>query len=332
MRRRRTQPRANRRLEPSTAARQIVRDRRRRRSLCSARRRRAHDRVGDKAFAGAERPVAAGRLRVRPAAGAGVVGRRVLVSDDLHESGAAATRRLLGHEEAAAPGDGRRAFAGRPKRARIRWSPWRSRLPGCRHLASALGSSEMGRADPSINDLHDELFDGRPRKEGTRYERLTSLVVKILDPTATVMHDRDVAAGLPRRSVHQIDVVVDRPGHRGSQRLLIECRHHGRSITKKDVQAHESASRQIGAHPVLVTTVGYQSGAKTFAEDEGVTLLVLRRFTDADREGRLMEVPVKVEMTFEFPCPSDIRGRMKWGMIGWSPVDAARFLVPVCPC
>ncbi len=161
-----------------------------------------------------------------------------------------------------------------------------------------MADSHVPPADSSIDRLHDELFDERPGKPGTRYERLTSLVVKILDRHATVVHDRDVRATAPRRSVHQIDVVVDRLGSQRPERLLIECRHHGRRIVKKDVQAHHAAALQIGAHPVLVTTVGYQTGAKTYAEDEGITLLVLRRFEDSDRENRLMELAMDVRLTF----------------------------------
>lgn len=47
-----------------------------------------------------------------------------------------------------------------------------------------------------------------------------------------------------------------------------------------------------------VTTQGYRKGAKTYAEDRGVTLLVLREFRPEDWEGRIREIPVKMEMTF----------------------------------
>jgi hypothetical protein len=148
-------------------------------------------------------------------------------------------------------------------------------------------------ATAGIDELHDELFPDRPAGAGTRYERLAALVLQLLNPEATIVHDQVLPAAPPDRSSHQIDVIVDIPGA-GRQRILIECRHYQAPIEKRAAMAHWAVAEQLGAHAVMVTTKGYRVGAKTYAEDKGMTLLELRTFRPEDTEGRLMSVTVDV--------------------------------------
>jgi hypothetical protein len=114
MRQRRTQPRATRRRKPSTAlgkpsVRAAADDR------LAQFAGRAHDCLGDEGLAGGERPVpAAKRVRARPAVIAGVVGRRVLVSD--HDE-VWRTRTSAFDEGGALKGGTRRTRSGRPASA-----------------------------------------------------------------------------------------------------------------------------------------------------------------------------------------------------------------------
>ena len=155
----------------------------------------------------------------------------------------------------------------------------------------------MAKKRDALDELHDELFSERPQKDGTRYERLAALVFKILDPEAHVVHDRDLPALPPEQSEHQIDVVIERPG-KDPVRALVECRHYNEVLEKKDVMAHRAAADQIGAQAVMITTKGYRSGAKTYAEDKGVSLLELRPFRPGDWKGRVREAKMDFEFVF----------------------------------
>jgi hypothetical protein len=156
----------------------------------------------------------------------------------------------------------------------------------------------MPHVPDAVDALHDELFPDRPAKDGTRYERLAALVLKILDRDAEVAHDRFLPAAPPDKSEHQIDVVVERPG-RDDVRVVVECRHYKDVIEKTQVMAHWAVADQLDAHGVMVTTKGFRSGAKTFARDKGMTLLQLRAFRpETDWEGRIKEVELDLELTF----------------------------------
>lgn len=156
----------------------------------------------------------------------------------------------------------------------------------------------MPRKADAVDALHDELFADRPAKDGTRYERLAALVLKILDRDAKVAHDRVLSAAAPEQSGHQIDIVVERPGHR-DVRIVAECRHYNKVIEKPQVMAHWAVAEQLGAHGVMLTTKGFRSGAKTFARDKGMTLLQLRAFEpDSDWRGRIKEIEIDLTIPF----------------------------------
>lgn len=75
---------------------------------------------------------------------------------------------------------------------------------------------------------------------------------------------------------HQIDVYYEfeRAGVR--HRVIIECKNWKRRVEKEKVQALESIVRDIpGVIGVIISKVGYQSGAKNFAQSKGILALTI---------------------------------------------------------
>ena len=70
---------------------------------------------------------------------------------------------------------------------------------------------------------------------------------------------------------HQIDVYYQFEKAGFSHQVAIECRNKSRAIDKDQVMAFKSKVADIpGVQGVMVARKGYQSGAKTFAEDNGI--------------------------------------------------------------
>lgn len=163
-----------------------------------------------------------------------------------------------------------------------------------------------------ISALHDEIFGPTSFSRSDRFERIAALVTQILEPSGWVIHDIVVAATLPAKSENQIDVVlVHTDGE--TRHVLIECRFYKAPIEKKDAQAHWAAAEQAGAQAVMISTAKFRSGAITYAKDKQMSLIHVRRFEEADREGRIMEVRMQATMTFPIgpnvvisPTPAEV--------------------------
>jgi hypothetical protein len=93
--------------------------------------------------------------------------------------------------------------------------------------------------------------------------------------------------------VHQIDVLW-RFRRAGIEHLvIIECKNYGRTVELGDVRSFHSVVEDIvGARGVMVTRVGFQSGAKDFAQHHGIGLKLLRHPLDEDWEGLIKNVDV----------------------------------------
>lgn len=58
--------------------------------------------------------------------------------------------------------------------------------------------------------------------------------------------------------------------------VLVECKHHKRKVERQDVQALHAKIQSTGAHKgMLFSTAGFQSGAITYADVHGISLVQL---------------------------------------------------------
>ncbi len=106
---------------------------------------------------------------------------------------------------------------------------------------------------------------------------------------------------------HQIDVLWDFTDSDGSEwRILFEARSYGTRLKQSAVFAFDGVVQDIGALSarncvgVMVTTTGYQRGAKTVGDSRGVLLLELRAPNDGDFKNRLERVTVTAKVRQPF--------------------------------
>jgi hypothetical protein len=141
-----------------------------------------------------------------------------------------------------------------------------------------------------IDHLYERLLDDNPAKPGTKYERLTAIVAKVLDRSAVVVHDVRLR-GDGKLTSHQIDVQAT--GHDGaSRRALFECRDYDTDkIDLDQVRSFATVVRQLQPDSAwMITTVGFTEGARTCAMDEGIGLALLHPATPEDMENVVRRV------------------------------------------
>jgi hypothetical protein len=134
------------------------------------------------------------------------------------------------------------------------------------------------------------------------YERLVEHLVGQLAVNAEVRSDRiERDVQVPGRgTVNQIDVLWDFVDALGQpQRVVFEARAYGRPVEQGKLHAFRSVVDDIQdpARPVtgaMVTTVGYQSGARNIASTYGLLVLELRAPTGADLANRVRKIVVTV--------------------------------------
>lgn len=142
--------------------------------------------------------------------------------------------------------------------------------------------------------LHDKYNRIATTKSGTRYERLTAFVFKIIHQTDTVIHDLKLIGDSEVK--HQIDVTIEKRGEK-KKRVLIECKDYDISGDKvgldilrnffgvvEDVKPDEA---------MVITCNGFTSDAQKYAKAKNIKLAVLRCFEDKDWEGRIKNIALK---------------------------------------
>lgn len=140
------------------------------------------------------------------------------------------------------------------------------------------------------------------------YEEVTeSLIGRLAACIAvtTTRIERDVALR-GRSGVNQVDVVwefVDGVGRRS--RVLFECRSYSRRINQQALHSWRSvvddlSTPGIETIGVMVTTVGYQSGALGVADTYGLLVLELRQPSTADTAGRIEYVNMRIAARIPF--------------------------------
>lgn len=149
-----------------------------------------------------------------------------------------------------------------------------------------------------MDTIYNENIAEEKLKLGTKYEKLAAVVFKILNQNDVVIHDLTLR-GDGKKTGHQIDVTVQSPSSNKSKRILIECKDYDSKVGIGIVRDFFGAIYQINPNKAfVVTTEGYTRGARTFAEDEGIKLAILRGFKEEDWEGRIKAIHVKGTITF----------------------------------
>lgn len=164
----------------------------------------------------------------------------------------------------------------------------------------------MGRS--FYDDLHDKYDPISTSKAGTRYERLSALVEKVLDHTAGVTHDLKLV-GADTGVKHQIDVTITRDGQ--SRRVLVECKDFdisGEPVGLDIVRDFFGAVDDIKPDEAIVVTCNrFTQDAMRYAKGKGIKLAVLRRYTEQDDQGRIKSIELNLEIKIPINYRADIQ-------------------------
>ena len=146
-----------------------------------------------------------------------------------------------------------------------------------------------------IELIYDRAIADEKLKDGTKYERLTAIIFKILQESAHVVHDVRLR-GDGKRTSHQIDVQIAVGPEHDRRRILVECKDHepGTKVDLAEIRDFNGVLVALQpARGIFVTTSSYTAPARSYAWDESITLVELQLFTEEDWEGRLREIHVK---------------------------------------
>lgn len=162
------------------------------------------------------------------------------------------------------------------------------------------------------DQLHDEYLADGGGKAGTRYERLMSLVLAVLNREASIVHDIRLRGDTG--VAHQIDVRLTR-GDGKERHILVECKDFevsgdavGLSIIRDfwgvvdDVKPTEAW---------VVTCTGFTREAQKYARGKGIKLAILRVFQEKDWGDRFRTIEITGQLRIPTEFQSHIRFKMK---------------------
>jgi hypothetical protein len=138
----------------------------------------------------------------------------------------------------------------------------------------------------------------RSWRRGTKYEQLTAIVFKILEGSACVIHDVRLRSD-HKKAQRQIDVQISSTQNEAPRRILVECKNHEDKTKVGLSEIREFNGALIQLQPALgifVTTSEYTAAARNYAEDEKITLAVLRPLTFQDWSGRVRAIMITANM------------------------------------
>jgi hypothetical protein len=124
---------------------------------------------------------------------------------------------------------------------------------------------------------------------GTDYEKLTQEIYQDLlekeGLTTEVKHNIRVKG---KATTHQIDIYWEYKIAGVKHQVAIECKNYNKRISKSIIAAFHGILIDIGnTNGIIVTKVGFQRGAKEFADHYGINLIELREPRPEDWKGKL---------------------------------------------
>ncbi|GAI09384.1 unnamed protein product, partial [marine sediment metagenome] len=132
-------------------------------------------------------------------------------------------------------------------------------------------------------------MDSKLYKDSVEYEKLTQAIYQsILLDEGLEKISVEYNGSLTGRSgvAHQIDVYWKFKQANIEHAVLIECKYYSTALTLEKVRNFHSVINDIGnCRGIMITKIGYQSGAKKYADFYGIDLKILRKPLQEDWEG-----------------------------------------------
>lgn len=134
--------------------------------------------------------------------------------------------------------------------------------------------------------------------EAIEYEQLTQSIYQAIlqnESNNSIQAEHNVVVTGRSGTGHQIDVLWRFKQAGVEHTILIECKNYATNLTLEKVRNFFGVLHDIGnARGIIVTKTGYQSGAAEFANYYGIDLKVLRKPNDADWQGRMKDIHIKI--------------------------------------
>lgn len=155
------------------------------------------------------------------------------------------------------------------------------------------------------------------------YEALAEYVVTALTdgaPVTTIKIERDVRVQ-GKATTHQIDVLWEFQDGEHQCTVLFECRSYKRRLTQGAVLGWRGVVQDITSvrgdcEGVMLTSTGYQSGARDVADTYGIVILELRAPTDKDLAGRVQEIHLSIVARVPFVRDVQVEADEVFGDLG----------------
>lgn len=137
-------------------------------------------------------------------------------------------------------------------------------------------------------------------KQGTEYELFVKEVYECLNRAdglsdVKILHDVILkgAAGVG----HQIDVYWTFCKAGVAYKVAVECKDYKNRVSKEKIAAFHDILQDIGnIHGIFATKMGFQSGAKEYAEKYGIQLMEIRHPIDKDWEGKMKDFHITLHI------------------------------------
>lgn len=121
----------------------------------------------------------------------------------------------------------------------------------------------------------------KKKPEWEELELMVAEIQKQLAPDAVIQHNHRVMGKSGRR--RKLDVTISQQISSFSILIVFDCKHHAKPVTLKDVAAFSVQLEDVGATlGVMVSSSGFDAGAKAIAKDKRIILQIFRKAGETD--------------------------------------------------
>lgn len=137
------------------------------------------------------------------------------------------------------------------------------------------------------------------KNTGKKYEDMVHQVfseLKAVDSVKSIRLDKRQKIKDRNGIRREIDIIWEYEIALQKFLILIEAKDHSSPITITNIDAFLGKTNDIPGNPKLffITKSGYQSGAKTKAEQHGIVLFEFRELTEKDLDGKIKKIVLQV--------------------------------------
>lgn len=153
-------------------------------------------------------------------------------------------------------------------------------------------------------------------QKDTEYEQLTQEIYQAINAN-TEFKNIDIKHNIKLEGKsgckHQIDVYWEFEMMGEKHRVAIECKNYSNTVSVGNIRNFYGVLNDIGdIKGIFVTKVGFQSGAKKFADTYGISLKEMRFPADTDWKGRVRDMHLVINI-----CNTVIKDRQLNLDINW---------------